>query len=416
MQIPWHEVLGIGVCLIFSGFFSASETALSTLGETDTQKLIDKKSSGSDSLKLWLDKPLEVLTTILIWNNLVNITASALATELAENLFEESGIAIAIGVMTFLILTFGEIAPKSLAKGHYKKIVIPIMRILIFPHYLTWPLSKVFSKVTISFVEWSGGNPSPRPVVTEEQIEYLVDLGSRVGSFDEERERLLQTVFDLSETTAKEVMVPRTELIVVSKEISFDELIKLLVSCGHTRIPVFDGEIDNIVGIFHSKDILHHLKDGEPGNFELEKYVKSAFFIPETKHLEELFSEFKTSKTHMAVVVDEFGGTSGIVTLEDILEEFFGEIQDEYDNELPTIEEISPGFLEVSGRASLEDIGRKLGVEFPDDNDYESIAGFVMDKLGMVPKPDDTFVWENLNISVLESDLRRVIKVRIELE
>ncbi len=415
--VVW-EAIGIIVCLGASAFFSSSETALTSLSGPQAQKLVEEHDARS--LELWLKHPIQVLTAILIGNNIFNITASALATDLANRLLEGTGAAewaipAAVGIMTFLLLTFGEITPKAIAKRMFKQLASPMMTILKLPYILFYPFTLMFSRMTRLIMRWMGNNPDePAPFVTAEEIEYMIDLGSREGTFSEARERMLRSVFEFNNTLVREIMVPRTDAVFLSADMPLDQIVKTLQRCGHSRIPVYEGGVDNIVGIFYAKDLIKMVgKAGDPKTFDIRNMVRRSFFVPESKRIADLFSEFQRQRIHMAIVVDEFGGTDGLITLEDIIEEFFGEIQDEYDIEPEQLIPISDRMLRADARVPMHEIEEYFGVDLPEEGDYETLGGFLMSQSGEVPSQGNEIIWEDLIFRVIEADEKKVIAVEI---
>jgi CBS domain containing-hemolysin-like protein len=378
------------------------------------------EDGASRSLQLWLDHPIKVLTAILIGNNILNITASALATDLANRLLEGTSAAawaipVAVGVMTFLLLTFGEITPKAIAKKMYKQVAAPMMILLQVPYILFYPATLVFSQMTRRIMTWLGNDPSQKaPFVTAEEIEYMIDLGSREGTFSEDRERMLRSVFEFNDTMIREIMVPRTDAVFLSEDMDLDEIVELLIQCGHSRLPVYEETVDNIIGIFYAKDLIKivgHAKEVEA--FDIRAFLHKPFFVPESKRIADLFTEFQRQRIHMAIVVDEFGGTDGLITLEDIVEEFFGEIQDEYDIEPEQLIPISEDLLRADARVPIYEIEEYFEVDLPEEKDYETLGGFLMSQSGTVPEAGEEVLWKNLLFRVLEADEKKVISVEI---
>jgi CBS domain containing-hemolysin-like protein len=414
---PWLlDFIGILLCLCGSAFFSGSETALTSLSQPQIQKLIDEE--GASALELWRDRPIQVLTAILIGNNIFNITASALATELAQTLLDDNSFAIpvAVGAMTFALLTFGEITPKSVAKQWAKKLSPTIMWLMQFPFLLFKPATLIFTAMTRRLMRWIGDETEEHfATQTAEEIEYLVDLGARQGSFSEDRERLLRSVFEFPDTIVREVMVPRTEMVTVSVDMDLQTIVDELTACGHSRIPVRGDNLDDIRGLFYAKDLINLAKINDVDEFDIEKYLRDPYFVPEQKGIAELLSEFQAEHMHMAIVVDEFGGTAGLITLEDIIEEFFGDIQDEYDTEdPPRIERIGEDTYHVDARMPVDEIESFCDLELPDHPDYDSLGGFLMAQSGSVPEAGSEVPWEHVVFRVLEADPKSVQTVEIE--
>ncbi len=399
-----------------SAFFSGSETALTSLTRAQAQRLVEEE--GAKSLQLWLDRPIVVLNAMLIGNNIFNITASALATDLASRLLAGTSAAswaipVAVGITTLLLLTFGEITPKTIAKSHNQRLAGPIMWLMRGPYYLLYPFSLIFMVLARGLMRITGKDFDERgPFVTAEEIQYMIDLGSREGTFSEDRERLLRSVFEFPDTMVREVMVPRTDMEVISDSMDFDQIIQILLRCGHSRIPVYSGTIDDITGLFYSKDVIGLLASG--ADFELSEHLRIPYFVPESRRIADLLADFQRQRIHMAIVVDEFGGTSGLITIEDIIEEFFGDIQDEYDVEPSQLTVIDEHRVCADARISIYEIEEYFDVELPEHPDYESLGGFLLSQAGNVPSEGDELHWNGLVFRVVEADVKRIITVEIE--
>jgi CBS domain containing-hemolysin-like protein len=402
---------------VCSAFFSGSETALTALSGPQAQKLVEQHDA--HYLVPWIERPLEVLTSILIGNNIFNITASALATDLAHQLLagtssEEWAIPAAVGVMTFLLLTFGEITPKAIAKRMYERLSRPAMWLLRLPILLFTPFTWFFSHLTRVIMRALGEEyETTPPYVTSEEIEYMIDLGSRAGSLSEDRERLLRSAFDFTDTAVREVMVARTEMVTLSEDLELDEIVDTLIDCGHSRIPVYRETVDDIVGIFYAKDLLAMMNEADR-HFSMETFLREPYFVPESKQIAELLAEFQRERTHMAIVVDEFGGTAGLITLEDIIEEIFGEIQDEHDSEPYELRVIDSDTVHADARVELGEVEDIFDMEFPDHPDYETLGGFLMAQSGSVPSPGEESHLDDLRFRVVEADAKRVVSVEVQ--
>ncbi|MGM0557159.1 MAG: hemolysin family protein [Myxococcota bacterium] len=412
------EALWILFCLVGSAFFSGAETALTSLSDHQRTRLIEEE--GHRILKVWEKRPQRVLTATLIGNTLFNITAAALATSIAESLLEPEGyiewaVPAAVGAVSFLVLTFGEVSPKAISRRFHERWARPAMWALMVPYILLWPVTFVFVKLTRGLMRMLGTDPNAQqPFVTAEEIEYLIDVAGREGSFSEDRERLLRSVFEFPDTTVRELMVPRTDIVAVSKEMGLDQIINILVECGHSRLPVYEGNIDNIVGLFYAKDVLVIVSSDRYDEFDIREFLRQPHVVPEDKRIAELLSEFQAERMHMAIVVDEFGGTAGVITLEDIVEEIFGDIQDEYDAEPVQIVRVDENTLRADARVAIDEIEDYLDMDLPDHPDYDSLGGFLMAQSGGVPTSGDEVVWEGLRFRVIDADNRKVNAVLIE--
>lgn len=409
-QVPLWEIWVLAVCLVSIAFFSASETALTALGEAKTRQIVEA-ANGRHLLNIWLRAPERVLASLLVGNTLASIGSSALATSIVEAAGLPHGVAIATGVMTLVILMFGEITPKTFAKRHSERtarLLIPLVYLLCLALY---PVSWFIVGLTARIMPHAEGRAAPS--TTEEEIEYLINLGTREGVLDEVKEELLNSVLEFADLTVKEIMVPRTRVVAIDKAMSSEEVMKLVNEAEHSRLPVYEESIDNVLGVINIKDILKDLHKVQPTTFSFDKYVRPPFFVPEVMKISRLLKEFQKRKTHLAIVVDEFGGTSGIVTLEDVVEEIVGEIQDEHDVEEKPLKQVAPGKFLADASVNLRDIEETLGVSFPEEGDYETLGGFLTATAGKVPPPGSCIAWGELSFTVRSGDDRRVLKVEI---
>ncbi len=412
-DIPTADVVGILVCLLFSAFFSASETALTSLSPLHTEQIIERHPFWGRALRVWHNNPNGVLTTMLLGNTLVNITASALATDLATRVFPSQGIPIAIGAMTFLLLVSGEITPKAFARS-YANAMAPVLMVAVLAfHVLFYPITWVIAWFIRGLFLLFGGRQRRGERVTEEDIEYIVSLGRRQGTLDKDKEHLLSSIFEFTDTTAREIMVPRTDVIAVAVDSSYEKVVEISLESGFSRIPVYEDSIDKVVGIFYTKNLITPPTRQEQGAF-LASRMRPAVFVPESKKISEVLKLFQRERIHMAIVVDEFGGTGGIVTMEDIIEELLGEIQDEFDTEEKRLVKSGDGTYLADARLNVEELEDEFGLTFPEDRDYESLGGFLMEEAREVPAEGWEHRYQGYRFHVLEADPQRVIKVRIE--
>lgn len=407
------EIIGIAVSLFFSGFFSSAETALTSLSMVRLEQLIDKYPIWGKGLRRWKNNPNGVLTTILIGNTLANITASALATDLAGAIFPGRGIPYAIGGMTFLLLITGEITPKTLARNYAETVAPAQMNIVLIFHFIFFPFTWVITWL-IRGIFWATGSQYRRGErVTDEDIEYIVSLGRRQGTLDKDKESLLSSIFEFSDTITKEIMVPRTDMVAIPLESAYQMVVETSLRTGFSRIPVFEESVDNIVGIFHTKNLIASLEEKEEDSF-IANRMRPVVFVPESKKISEVLRLFQKDRIHMAIVVDEFGGTEGLVTMEDIIEELLGEIQDEFDMEEERLVEIGGGIYLADARINIGELEEKLNISFPDNRGYESLGGFLMEEAHDVPAVGWSHSSRGFSYQVTQADPQRVIKVRIE--
>lgn len=411
--MPLWEVLAILVGFVASFFFSGTETALTSLSEARTRQLIEESGRPRHPLQLWLRRPERVLSTLLFGNTLANIGTSALVTDLFSRSGAPYALAIATGGTTFIVLAFCEVTPKTLAKRHPVGVSQLLMPIVVLLYWLFLPVTYLLTGMAAKLAVLFGGKKR-EATVTGAEIEYLINLGGREGVLDDVKKQLLSSVLEFADLLVKEIMVPRTRIVGIEKSATFEEAMKIVSESEHSRIPIYDGSVDDIVGILFVKDLARDLQRGMTAQgFKLERYVKPSFFVPELMKISRLLREFQRRKTHMAVVVDEFGGTSGLVTLEDVVEEIVGEIQDEYDVEEKALKALPDGRYLADGAAPLRECEQTLGVDFPEEGDYETLGGFLTAASGKVPVVGSRIVWSGLTFLIRGADERRITKVEI---
>jgi len=407
----WQWIIGL-LALVGSAFFSSAETALTALGEARVQALIDSGRRRARLLRLWQKRPDGILSALLLGNTLVNVGMGALTALIADELGASHAVALLTAVTTIIILLFGEITPKTFAKAHASGYAVFIMPFVALTYWVLFPLAWLFVQLPRAISKAAGVPQSNRESVTSRELEYLIELGARQGSIDKVREQLLSSVLAFTEVLVKEIMIPRTQVVALEESASFDETLRLVTESELSRIPVYRTSLDEIVGILYVKSLLKDVKRGIEGQFQLSSYLRKPFFVPEVMKVSKLLTEMQKERTHLAVVVDEFGGTSGIVTLEDVVEEIVGEIHDESDIEDKKIKVLPDGVILADAQISIRDLEHHLGVEFP-PGDYETLGGFLTATAGRVPPAGSLVVWGGLTFTVKAADDRRVQKVEI---
>ena len=398
MQLDQFVILFI--LLLLSGYFSSAETALFSISKAKAIHLAKQKGHAYKLIRKMKADPHRLLSTILIGNNLVNVAASAIATAITIDLFESNAVGIATGVMTFLILIFGEIFPKSIATRNN----ILIARLVIFPLY--W-LSILFTPliVFLNFIPKLTGKIHKKPIVTEEELMTFVEVVKEEGGIEEEEKALIENIFEFDDTNASEIMAPRADMFVidVNEEFKLAEIVK----SGFTRIPVIEGDIDHVVGILNIKDLLmHQATSDEP--IDVRKIMRGPYFVPENKKLDNLLQQFKKRKQHMAIIVDEHGGVSGLITLEDALEEIVGEIIDETDTVEPHIVKTRPNEWRVLGKSEIDEVNETIEMNIPDSREYDTFSGYVLDQIGRIPQEKEEIPLGHFLVTVKEMDGNRI--------
>ncbi|HOP55281.1 MAG TPA: hemolysin family protein [bacterium] len=405
--------------LFLSAYFMSSETAITAVSKVKLKQLENEGDVRAKRLNNLLEDSTRLLSTILFGNNIAQNALAALVTTASFRWLNRAGLSagwaipLSTIVTTFLILVFAEVTPKSYAFQRAEKIALFTAVPMSVIHRLFSPFAIGITAIANSILRLFGLSlVNPEPFVIEDEIKTLVDLGEEEGVIEEEEKEIIEGVFEFSETLAREVMVPRVDIVALDVNSSFDEAIDTINMSGHSRIPVYDETIDNIVGIIYAKDLLKFfgLKNPPP----LRSIMRAPYYVPETKPIDELFREMRAQKVHMAIIIDEYGGTAGLVTIEDILEELVGEIMDEYDiNEEAMIERVALDEIIVDGRMNLEELNEILGVELPAE-ETDTLAGFVYDHISHIPKPGEEFEYNGVIIRVEEVRGRRITKLRIK--
>lgn len=407
------EIVGLVICTVLSALFSGSETAVTSLSAPKVEQLIDANPVWGRALRLWHHNHAGVLTTILIGNTFASVMAGALATDLAEHFLPNSGVSIAVGATTFVLLILGEIAPKTLARAYSERVALPVMNAIAVIHFLIYPVTWAITRIVRFSITLFGGQLRPNTPVTEEDIEYIISVSRRQGEIDADKQQMLTSIFEFTDTTAREIMVPRTDVTAISVETPLEDVIRTCVDTEFSRIPVYEDSIDKVVGIFYAKDLIRAIGPEERATY-VRRHMRPPVFVPESKKISELLKQFQHERVHMAIVVNEFGGTEGIVTLEDVIEEVLGEIRDEFDEEVRLLVAQPGGGFLADARVNIDDLRDALKVPFPDEREYETLGGFLMEAAGQVPDVGWRTDHEGYRFTVMEAEENKVVKVRID--
>lgn len=401
------------ICLIFSAFFSSSEVALISINRAKVRTLVNEGRKGADALAVLKESPDRILITILVGNNIVNVAAAALATAIAIEAFGDIGVGIATGVVTLLLLVFGEIGPKLYAARSHERLSLAVAKPILLMSRVLFPVIWIFERARKARIAEEG---HAEPLVTEEEIREWIDVGQEGGTIEKEEQEMLYSVLEFADTTAREVMTPRVDVGMMADTSTLDEAVHMFNETGFSRIPVFHEHVDNITGILNIKDVFAILLSGRK-DLPITDIMSDPYFVPETKKIDELLKELQVRKVHMAIVLDEYGGFSGIVTVEDILEEIVGDILDEFDKEEPEIQRINEGAYMIDGSTWVEDINEQLPVTLPVGEAYESIGGLLTDRLGHIPRLGESagIPESSATIVVVQMRGKRIVKVKLLL-
>lgn len=405
----------VGLLLLLvccSALFSASETALTSLSKIRLRNMVEEKIKNADKIAALVDDPNRLLSSILVGNNLVNNGASALTTALAIQLFNGdtgNGAGIATIIITIIILIFGEITPKTIAAQKAEKVALIVVNIIALCVFVFRPVVAVLNVVTGGLIKLCGCNPDEKsPLITEAELKTIVNVSHEEGVLELEERTMINNVFDFGDSKAKDVMTPRTDIMAVPLHVTYAEYVRLVKEEGFSRMPVYGENLDDILGILYVKDVFF-LSEEE---FSAEKYMREPLFTYESKPTAELLAEMKNSRLAVAIVLDEYGGTAGLVTMEDMIEEIVGEIEDEYDDDEDEIEIIKENEFVVDGSTRLEDFNEMVGTELESD-EVDTIAGYILLLLGNFPKCGQEIETDALRIVVEEMDKNRIEKLRV---
>ena len=407
----WLHILGLFVLFIFSAFFSSSETALMSMDRLRVKYLAEKERPGAKGLEKLLSKPDDLLSAILVGNNVVNIMISVFATALFLDLFGSGGELMTILILTPLLLVFSEVCPKTYAATYPEKLSFRVLHPIRFFMWLLRPVTWVVSSVSRLLTHFLRGDDLA-PLISEDEIRSIIEFGEDAGVVAENQRRMLHSIFDLSEIRVRDVMVPRTEVVGVSVDASFEEVAKLTAQARHSRFPVYDGDLDNVVGVIHSKDVLSYLD--KPDQFSLRELARPPYFVPEAKPIETLMQAFRRKHLHLAMVVDEYGGVEGICTLEDIVEEIVGEIQDEYDEEEILVKPLATNLYMVDGSAAIRYINRRFELSLSEEH-VTTLAGFLLNTLGSIPEIGAVCEVDGVRFTVREVEDRRIEQIEMQI-
>jgi len=405
--------LSIIILVVCSAFFSATEIAYASANKHRLKKAVETGSRRAKWAQAISDEYDKALCTILLANNLVNISATSIATIIALSVFENSGMAYATGIMTFIILVFGEIAPKQIGKQRADEFIFVAAPTLRFLMIITKPIVVVVMKIMDAISSLWGGK-SDVSLMTEDELVTIIETIEEEGVIDEDRSDLLQSVIEFSEILAEEIITHRMDVLAVNIDDKLEEIIKVADNSPYSRIPVYEGSIDNIIGVLSLNHLYKALIEG--GDASIQALLMSVCYVHKSKKLPIVLNEMQKRKIHMAVVIDDYGGTLGILTMEDILEEIVGEIWDETDEIRNDFVDLGENKYEVDGNLSVSDLMENVGVDSREfEDEFVSVGGWVVDMLGDFPKKGDNFKYENIEITVTEMDDLRVVKVQAQV-
>lgn len=406
------QIVLLAILLVASGFFSASETALMSLSKIRIRYMKEEGIKGAKLVGSLIEDSNNLLTSILVGNNVVNIAATSISTSLFLSIFQEKGVPIATAVMTILVLIFGEITPKTIAVNNTEKVALLVSRPIKIIITILKPVVWIFNIITkVIFKILGVQDKGIQPYITEEELKTMVNVSHEEGVLEIEEREIINNVFQFGDMQAKEAMVQRLDIIAINVEDTYDEIMDLFKHEKLSRLPVYEESIDNIIGILNIKDVVF-LEDDEIDNFNIKDYVREAFFTYEFKKITQLLEEMKKDKSQMAIVVDEYGATAGLITIEDLVEVIVGDIDDEYDEEDEEIQVIKEDEYIVEGSTRISDVNEMIGIRL-ESEEFDSIGGFIIGHIGRIPDENEVVEVDNIRFCIESLEKNRIMKIRI---
>ena len=411
MQLE-YEIAALIAMIGLSGYFSGLEVALVSIRRSKIEQMVKDKVKGASSLHKLKSNPSRMMSSVNLGNNLASIAATALATDISLKFFGDDGLAIAIGIMTFLILIFGEITPKTYCNANAAKVAIKNSRILLIFGYVFFPIVWIFEIITKGMIKLTGSSDMP-PGLTEDEIKEVVEQGYKDKAIEKQESELVHGALNFDDIVIRTVMTPRTKMFKLNSKMMLFEALPEINKSGFSRIPVFADNTDQIVGIVHVRDVLKKLESDEKV-ISLEQIMREPVFVSQEKRVSDLLKEMQGRRTHMAIVLDEFGGVEGCVTLEDLLEEIVGEIQDETDTEKPSFQRDGQNAIVTDGDIEIDIINEIFKSDIPPGDDYSTLNGLLHEQLHDMPKEDDKIEIGSLRIIIEKVSKNKPEKIRIE--
>lgn len=426
----WGQILVIFILIGFNAFFAASEMAIVSVRQSKIKPLVDEGNKAAITVSKFLDEPSKLLATIQIGITFAGFLASAIGAQALSDdlttilvnmnipLISKYAAALATfivtGVIAYFTLVLGELVPKRIALARSEKIALSVSGPIRALYKITSPIVKFLTFSTNIVVKLLGGpTKATGDQITEEEIRLMINVGEEKGIFRETETEMINSIFEFDDTVAKEVMTPRTAIIALSSEATLDEILNIIVEENFSRIPVYEESIDHIIGILYIKDLFAKIKKDMEWKVSLKDIIRPVYFVPEYKKIDDLFKEMQKTKTHISIVIDEYGGTAGLITIEDLLEEIVGNIFDEYDDVVLDYEKVDDDTYIINGMLDIGEINDILGTHMPEE-EFDTISGMLLSHLGKMPEVGDEVTIGNLYFRIEEVDDKRISKIRIE--
>ena len=411
MQLE-YEIISLIILIGLSGFFSGLEVALVGIRRSKVRQMLNEKLPGATSLDKLKSNPSRMMASVNLGNNLVNVASTVLATDIALKMFESAGLAIAIGVMTFLILIFGEITPKTYCNANAAKIALRYSRVLLAFSYAFYPIVWMFEKITKGIINLIGSTEEP-PRLTEEEIKGVIEQGLHDKAIEKQESELVHGALNFDDIIIRSVMTSRTKMFTLNSKMLLFEALPMINKSGFSRIPIYGKNQDEIIGIVNVRDVLKCLEKEEK-MISLQQISRKPIFVSQEKKVNDLLKEMQGRKSHMAIVLDEFGGVEGCVTLEDLVEEIVGEIHDETDVTKDSFQREGNSAIITNGDIEIDELNEIFKTSIPQGDDYATLSGLLHEKLRDIPKEGDKVIIDSLRIIIEKVLKNKPEKIRIE--
>jgi len=397
--------------VLMSAFFSSSETALINMSKIRLKYLVKEKVKNADKLEKLYEDSNKLIGAILIGNNIVNVATSSIATIITTSRFSNAGLGISVGLTTLVILIFGEITPKNLALKNSESISLFVAPIILFLVRIFTPILFILNNISNLLSALLGQrNDDKKPTITQDELKTIVDVSNQEGVLETDETEMIQNIFEFKDLTVDDIMIQRRDIVAISADMSYDEIIDVFKNRQLSRLPIYEDTIDDIIGVLYAKDLFFTEQSKE--DFDIKTVMREPVFVNEFVKISDFFKKMQQVKTHIAIVLDEYGGVAGIVTMEDLVESIVGDIYDEYDQQDEEVRKLKENIYVINGNSKLTEIQELLKVELV-SKDYESLGGYLMDKMGKIPTQGDIYEDENFKFVISSMDKNRINKVKV---
>lgn len=397
--------------VLMSAFFSSSETALINMSKIRLKYLVKEKVKNADKLEKLYEDSNKLIGAILIGNNIVNVATSSIATIITTSRFSNAGLGISVGLTTLVILIFGEITPKNLALKNSESISLFVAPIILFLVRIFTPILFILNNISNLLSALLGQrNDDKKPTITQDELKTIVDVSNQEGVLETDETEMIQNIFEFKDLTVDDIMIQRMDIVAISADMSYDEIIDVFKNRQLSRLPIYEDTIDDIIGVLYAKDLFFTEQSKE--DFDIKAVMREPVFVNEFVKISDFFKKMQQVKTHIAIVLDEYGGVAGIVTMEDLVESIVGDIYDEYDQQDEEVRKLKENIYVINGNSKLTEIQELLQVELV-SKDYESLGGYLMDKMGKIPTQGDIYEDENFKFVISSMDKNRINKVKV---